>query len=82
MPHLDAAYDLARWLVRHDHDAEDVVQEVFFARAAVLSRVPDIIAGGGLNWACHQAPERVIRCLEQATSNWCSRTRIRRVIGQ
>jgi hypothetical protein len=27
MPHLDAAHDLARWLVRHD--AEDVVQEVF-----------------------------------------------------
>src|SRR4051812_5704299 len=27
LPHLRAAYNLARWLVRHDHDAEDVVQE-------------------------------------------------------
>jgi RNA polymerase sigma-70 factor, ECF subfamily len=27
LPHLDAAYDLARWLVRSPHDAEDVVQE-------------------------------------------------------
>lgn len=27
VPHLDAAYRLARWLVRNDHDAEDVVQE-------------------------------------------------------
>jgi RNA polymerase sigma factor (sigma-70 family) len=27
MPHLDAAYNLARWLVRSDADAEDVVQE-------------------------------------------------------
>ena len=27
MPHLDAAYNLARWLVRNTHDAEDVVQE-------------------------------------------------------
>ena len=27
MPHLDAAYRLARWLMRNDHDAEDVVQE-------------------------------------------------------
>lgn len=27
MPHLDAAYNLARWLTRNDHDAQDVVQE-------------------------------------------------------
>jgi RNA polymerase sigma-70 factor (ECF subfamily) len=27
LPHLGAAYNLARWLVRNDHDAEDVVQE-------------------------------------------------------
>jgi RNA polymerase sigma-70 factor (ECF subfamily) len=27
LPHLDAAYNLARWLTRDDHDARDVVQE-------------------------------------------------------
>jgi RNA polymerase sigma-70 factor, ECF subfamily len=28
-PHLSAAYNLARWLIRNEHDAEDVVQEAF-----------------------------------------------------
>ncbi len=27
LPHLDAAYNLARWLTRNDHDAQDVTQE-------------------------------------------------------
>ncbi len=29
LPHLDAAFNLARWLTRNDHDAEDVVQEAY-----------------------------------------------------
>ena len=27
MPHLDAAYNLARWLTGNEHDAEDVAQD-------------------------------------------------------
>jgi len=27
LQHLDAAYNLARWLTRNDHDADDVLQE-------------------------------------------------------
>jgi RNA polymerase sigma-70 factor (ECF subfamily) len=29
LPHLDAAYNLARWLARNTHDAEDIVQEAY-----------------------------------------------------
>ena len=29
LPHLDAAHNLARWLLRNDEDAQDVVQEAF-----------------------------------------------------
>jgi RNA polymerase sigma-70 factor (ECF subfamily) len=29
LPHLDAAYNLARWLIRSPADAEDVVQEAY-----------------------------------------------------
>ena len=29
LPHLDAAFNLARWLTRNDADAEDVVQEAY-----------------------------------------------------
>ncbi len=29
MPHLDAAYNLARWLTRNEHDADDLVQSAY-----------------------------------------------------
>ena len=29
LPHIDAAYNLARWLVRDEHVAEDIVQDAF-----------------------------------------------------
>ena len=36
-PHLRAAYNVARWLVRNDHDAEDIVQEAFAKAFVAMS---------------------------------------------
>src|ERR1700693_6206132 len=43
VPHMGAAYNLARWLTRNDHDAEEVVQEAYLRafRFWVTFRGPD-----------------------------------------
>ena len=38
LPHLDAAYNLARWLLRNDQDAEDAVQEAYLRAYKAFAR--------------------------------------------
>src|SRR5450631_2130162 len=41
LPHLDAGYNLARWLTRDPHDAEDVVQDACVRALRYLASLRD-----------------------------------------
>src|SRR5471030_1516213 len=45
--HLDAAYNLARWLLRNDQDAEDAVQEAYMRAYKAFARFR---GGDGKAW--------------------------------
>jgi RNA polymerase sigma-70 factor (ECF subfamily) len=47
LPHLDAAYNLARWLARDPHAAEDIVQEAFCRAARYFASYR---GGDGRTW--------------------------------
>lgn len=40
LPHLRAAYDLARWLARDEHEAEDIVQEAYLRAVKYFESAP------------------------------------------
>ena len=47
LPHLDAGYNLARWLARDVHDADDVVQE---ACVRALRYIDSLRPGSARSW--------------------------------
>jgi RNA polymerase sigma-70 factor (ECF subfamily) len=63
LPHLDAAYRLARWMTRNEHDAEDVVQE---ASLRAFRYFRTFAGGNGRAWflrivrnTCHGSHRRI-----------------------
>ena len=59
LPHLDAAYRLARWLMRNEADAEDVVQE---AALRALRYFRTFTGGNGRAW--------FLRIVRNTCSGW------------
>jgi RNA polymerase sigma-70 factor (ECF subfamily) len=64
LPHLDAAYNLARWLTRDPNDAEDVVQD---ACVRALRYVGTLRGGGAKAW--------LLTIVRNAFYDWVSRNR-------
>jgi len=64
LPHLDAAYSLARWMTRNDADATDVVQEAFLR----AFRYFDSYRGDN-------AKSWVLRILRRTCYSWLDRSR-------
>ena len=64
LPHLNAAYNLARWLTRDVNDAEDVVQD---ACVRALKYVGSLNGGGARAW--------FLTIVRHAFYDWCKRNR-------
>ena len=64
LPHLDAGYNLARWLTRDVNDAEDVVQD---ACMRALKYIGSLNAGGARAW--------FLTTVRHAFYDWCKRNR-------
>jgi len=64
LPHLDAAYNFARWLTRDGHDAEDVVQD---ACLRALKYEGSLHGADGRAW--------LLTIVRHAFYDWCERNR-------
>jgi len=65
LPHLDAAYNLARWLTRDARDAEDVVQEAYLR---ALKHFDTFKGGDARPW--------VLRIVRNTYYTWIQRNRV------
>jgi len=72
LPHIDAAFNLARWLTRNDHDAEDVVQDAMLRayrhfeglRGEARPWLLAIVRNACFSWIQRNRPAEVIAGLD------------------
>ncbi|OAI54560.1 RNA polymerase subunit sigma [Planctomycetaceae bacterium SCGC AG-212-F19] len=64
LPHLDAAYNLARWLTQDEHAAEDVVQEAYYRAARYFA---SFRGGDGRAW--------LLGVVRRASYDWLEKRR-------
>ena len=73
VPHLDAAYNLARWLAGNDHDAEDITQEASLRAFRFLSGfrggnsrswLLTIVRNTAYTWLKQNRPQAVVSIAE------------------
>lgn len=74
LPHLDSAYNLARWLTGNDHDAEEVVQDAylratrFFASFRGGDGKPWLLAivrRAGYDWLARNRPHQAVTVFDE-----------------
>ncbi len=71
LPHLDSAYNLARWLVRSGADAEDVVQEAYLR---AFQYAGGFRGGDARAW--------LLRIVRHASYSWLRKTRAYEPVAQ
>jgi RNA polymerase sigma-70 factor (ECF subfamily) len=69
LPHLDAAYSLARWLTRNDADAADVVQEAYLRAFRYFDSYRE---GDAKSW--------VLKIVRRTCYSWIERNRPAEVV--
>jgi RNA polymerase sigma-70 factor (ECF subfamily) len=76
LPHLAAAFNLARWLTHNDHDAEDVVQDAYlralrffggFQGGEVRPWLLAIVRNTCMTWLERNRPQRPTISFDKAT---------------
>ncbi len=70
LPHLDAAYNLARWLTQDEHAAEDVVQEAFLRAARYFA---SFRGGDGRVW--------VLSVVRRTAYDWLAKRRAQATVA-